>query len=605
MVNSQLIYSVKELFTSYLSGQYKYYNVPEYQRGYKWTTQQVEQLLNDINRFSNNGNDARFYCVQNITLVEKDTFYNVVDGQQRLTTLLVLLSYLDETKMVENKLNYSVRPDTDCFIKNFIIKPNISTDNWDAFLETNANNDYDHQDIFYLFSTYNSIKCWITNNNIDIDNFKNKLLNNVKLIVNKPNTNNEQELFMNLNTGKVSLDGADLVRAFLITNVAKEELDNTSLEDTKSIVRINERRVRIGLELDEISAWWNQPSIREYFNFLNKISVPDNETISFDSEIYPIDLLYKLYVAKDEKKEVRLQNFENQRYIKLYKELISLHRITKDWFQDYEIYHYVKYILSQTNTTFDTIWNDWQKTKSRREFIEILKQRCKAVIEEFVDEIDDLNEDWYANEDSKLYKVLIMSDIIQIIESQQSENKLPFLPADYFRPKKEDIEHIFPQTPIGTRNGQDQSNLTTYINLLNELIDKYNQDKEEGNKIQKIEIPENWSDNFTIETCQKSINSNADRLIHRNSIGNLVLLNEKINRAYGNDFYTKKRIEIIRNPKRKFIRPHTLNPFIKGFLSAPDNLEIWTDKDIKDNAECIKQLVKVFFNIKEKKDEQA
>lgn len=604
MANSQLIYSVKELFTSYLNGKYKYYNVPEYQRGYKWTTQQVEQLLNDINRFNKNGNDDRFYCIQNITLVEKETFYNVVDGQQRLTTLLVLLSYLGENKIVENKLNYSVRPDTDFFIKNFIIKPNISTDNWGVFLEDSADKDYDHQDIFYLFSTYNSIKSWIVSNNIDVDNFKNKLLDNVNLIVNKPNTNNEQELFMNLNTGKVSLDGADLVRALLITNVAKEELDNTYLEDTKSIVRINERRVRIGLELDEISAWWNQSNVREYFNFLNKIYVPDNETISFNSEIYPIDLLYKLYVAKDGKKEVRLQNFENQRYVKLYKELISLHRITKDWFQDYEIYHCVKYILSQTNTTFATIWNDWQKTKSRREFIEKLKDSCKTIIEKYVDEIDDLNEDWYANDESKLYKVLIMSDIIQIIKSQQSENKLPFLPADYFRPKKEDIEHIFPQTPIGTRNWQNQSDFIAYIDLLNELTDKYNQDEKEGNKIQKIEIPEDWFDNISVEICQKSINSNADKLIHRNSIGNLVLLNEKINRGYGNDFYTKKRIEIIKNPKRKFIRPHTLTPFIKGFLSIPDNLEIWTDKDIKANAECIKQLVKGFFNIKEKKDEQ-
>lgn len=604
MTNSQLIYSVKEIFTNYLKDEYKFYNIPEYQRGYKWTSQQIEQLLDDINLFHKNGNDDHFYCMQNITLVEKETSYNIVDGQQRLTTLLVLLSYLDEMKLVENKLKYSVRPDTDCFIRNSIISKNIFTDNWADFLQTNVGQDYDHQDIFYLFSAYNCIDRWIIRNNIDKNDFKNKLLYNTKFIVNKPNTDNEQELFMNLNTGRVSLDGADLVRALLITNVAKEELEDTALENTKSIVRINERRVRIGLELDEISAWWDQPNVREYFSFLNKISTPNNETIEFNSDIYPVNLLYKLYVAKDGEREIRLQNFENQKYFESYKKIISLHRTVKDWYQDYEIYHFVKYIITQTSTAIATIWNDWKSAKSRQEFIEKLKSKSKAIIETLVDEIDDLNEDWFANEDSKLYKILIMSDVVEIIKSQKSENKMPFLPAEYFRPKKEDIEHIFPQTPIGTKNKQEQSDFIAYIHLLNDLSDGFNQSINEEIRIQKIDIPKHWSDSVNVEACQKNINSNANKLINRNSIGNLVLLNEKINRGYGNDYYTRKRIEIIRNPKKKFIRPHTLRPFIKGFLSTPNDLEIWTNKDIKSNAECIKRQIVDFFNIKETKNEQ-
>ncbi|WP_321479809.1 DUF262 domain-containing protein [uncultured Bacteroides sp.] len=602
MANSQLIYNIKEVFTDYLKEKYKFYNIPEYQRGYKWTPQQVEQLLDDIDRFHQNGNDDRFYCVQNITLVEKDAHYNVVDGQQRLTTLIILLSHLGETRMVENKIKYSVRPDTDYFIKNFIINPNISTDNWDVFLKNNMDKDYDHQDIFYLFSAHNTIRRWITSNKIDTDSFKDKLLYNVRLIVNKPNIDSEQELFMNLNTGKVSLDGADLVRALLITNVAKEELKNADLEDTKSIVRINERRVRIGLELDEISAWWNQPNVREYFNFLSKISVPTNETIDFNSDIYPIDLLYKLHVAKDGKKQIRLRDFENSEYIELYKKITSLHRTIKDWYQDYEIYHFVKYIVTQTSTTIATIWDDWKNTTSRQGFIEKLKDKSKLIIDAFVDEIDDFNEDWFANEDSRLYKILIMSDIIKIIESQHSENKIPFLPADYFRPKKEDIEHIFPQTPIGTKNKEEQSDFIAYIGLLNDLSDIYNENKNEENK---IDISMDCSNSVDMETCKENINRYANKLIHRNSIGNLVLLNEKINRGYGNDFYTKKRIEIIRNPKKEFIRPHTLNPFIKGFLSTPSDLEIWTEKDIKANAKYIKEQLKVFFNIKEVNHEQV
>ena len=612
MANSQLIYSVKEIFTDYLSGEYKYYNIPEYQRGYKWTIQQIKQLLDDIDRFQQHGNDDRFYCVQNITLVEKKTennnlsYYNVVDGQQRLTTLIVLLSYLGETKMIEGKLNYSVRPDTDYFIRNFIIKPNITKDNWTGFLETNTDQDYDHQDIYYLFSAYKCISHWMQDRNIDKENFKGKLLNNVKLIINKPYTDNEQELFMNLNTGRVSLDGADLVRALLITNVAKEELENTTLEDTKSIVKINERRVRIGLELDEISAWWNQPNVSKYFDFLDKISAPGSETIEFDSEKHPIDLLYKLYVVTEGKKDIRLQYFENQKYIELYKRLITLHRTIKDWYQDCEIYHYVKYILTQsTKNTFTTIWSDWTRTKSRQCFVDELKDKSREIIETFIDEIDKLNADWYANEDERLYKILIMSDIVQIIKSHKYEDRMSFLPADYFKPRVEDIEHIFPQTPIGAKNNKVQSDFKAYIEVLNNLSDKYNETADEANKIAAIVAPANWADAASVEFCQNKINSNANKLIHRNSIGNLVLLNEKINRGYGNDFYTRKRIEIVKNPRRKFIRPHTLRPFIKGYLQEPDALEVWTDGDIRANAEYLKQQIKDFFNLKEAQNEQA
>jgi hypothetical protein len=608
-MEGKLIYSVKEIFTDYLNGKYPYYNIPEYQRGYKWDTQQIEQLLKDIDNFKPNGNVDKFYCIQNITIVEKEkngkSFYNVVDGQQRLTTLVVLLSYLNESETIKNKLKYSVRTDTDNFIKLFILNNSIVIDNWKDFLtcdkKTTEISDYNHQDIFYLFSAYNTVKRWFENKDKRI--FKEKLLNNVKLIVNKPDIDNEQELFMNLNTGKVSLDGADLVRALLITNVATEELKDDNLTDTKSIVRINERRVRIGLELDEISAWWNQPNVRDYFSFLNKMTVPDSETIDFNSGQYPIDLLYKLYLAKDSRKEICLQDFENQEYVKLYKKLISLHRTIKDWYQDCEIYHFVKYVITQSDTAFSTVWKDWTESKSRTKFVEKLTEKSKNIIQNFVSEIDNLDEDWFVNENNKLYKTLIISDIIQIVKSQKSENKLPFLPADYFRPKKEDIEHIFPQTPIGAKNIQ-ETDFKTYIGMLNNLTDEYNADKEEDKKITEITVPSDWNDSTVITIRQNEINSNANKLIHRNSIGNLVLLNEKINRGYGNDFYTKKRIEIVKNPKGKFIRPHTLNPFIKGFLIVPSDLEIWTDKDIKANAEYIKKQITEFFNLKEENNEQ-
>lgn len=84
----ELIYSVRQIFGKYLpSKECSFYNIPEYQRGYKWTAANVIQLLEDLKNFKKTDND-QFYCIQNITITkqkhEDSWCMNVIDGQQRL-----------------------------------------------------------------------------------------------------------------------------------------------------------------------------------------------------------------------------------------------------------------------------------------------------------------------------------------------------------------------------------------------------------------------------------------------------------------------------------------------------------------------------------------
>ena len=596
----QLIFSVKEIFTKYLDD--KYFNIPEYQRGYKWDKQQIERLLHDIDKFKTNNNADKFYCLQNITIVENEgkNCFNVVDGQQRLTTLLVLLSYFDNYEIVKGKLNYSVRPVTHSFITDYILTAKIKEyQNWDSIkvIKYRDNDDFDHQDIYYLFSAYNIIKAWFAEHSIDEDEFEDKLINNVKLIVNKPYIDNEQELFMNLNTGKVSLDGADLVRALLVTNVAKEELENNNLEDTKSIVRINERRVRIGLELDEISAWWNQPNVRTYFSFLDKIKGKEvkDEYVDFNTSIHPINLLYKLYCLIEEgvkdKSKIRLQYFENKEsYITLYKKIIFLHRTIKDWYQDCEIYHFVKYLTTHTDEGLDKIWNLWRNAEDRESFTKTIKNRVKESIEhENIEAITNLKVNWFDNED--LYKILIVLDMIQIIKSQKENNKLSFLEPQYFKPLEEDREHIFPQTPISQK---DIDKPTTELKI---KVEKYVEILKTVNIDIDIDITSvNWDDQQDLLALKNEISGKMLNIIDINSIGNLCLLHKTPNRSYGNELYSTKRFVIVQNTKDgEHIRPHTLNCFDKGFAQETNELDKWTNEDIKENATYIKNQITEFF----------
>lgn len=66
--------------------------IPRYQRGYRWKSRQVSQLIDDIDSFSPT-ESTPFYFLQALAVAEdiENNRVNVVDGQQRLTTLNLIL----------------------------------------------------------------------------------------------------------------------------------------------------------------------------------------------------------------------------------------------------------------------------------------------------------------------------------------------------------------------------------------------------------------------------------------------------------------------------------------------------------------------------------
>ena len=78
------------------------YQIPAYQRPYKWHKSHVIQLLDDL--YENIYIDKRKYRVGTLIIHDKDNTHNIVDGQQRLTTLSLILYYLGEkAKLLQNQ----------------------------------------------------------------------------------------------------------------------------------------------------------------------------------------------------------------------------------------------------------------------------------------------------------------------------------------------------------------------------------------------------------------------------------------------------------------------------------------------------------------------
>jgi len=97
--------------------------IPDYQRGYRWTKEQVNLLLEDLNDFFTNNDNEAYYLLQPVIVkkrnikdenkncgkveVSDESYYEVVDGQQRLTTLYLILKYLGENKFYS--IEYATR----------------------------------------------------------------------------------------------------------------------------------------------------------------------------------------------------------------------------------------------------------------------------------------------------------------------------------------------------------------------------------------------------------------------------------------------------------------------------------------------------------------
>ncbi len=172
--------------------------IPHYQRGYRWTKQQVEDLLNDIDAFNPKEipgipDEKTFYCLQPVVLKKcndeiklqnelKGNWYEVIDGQQRLTTIYLIIHYANEMwtgkkKTPEIALSYETREESVEVLKNI----KVETDNT-VFINKK------YIDYYHITSAYSTIHEWVQNYQIikdkpfDEDDFKKKFKTNAKII---------------------------------------------------------------------------------------------------------------------------------------------------------------------------------------------------------------------------------------------------------------------------------------------------------------------------------------------------------------------------------------------------------------------------------------
>lgn len=92
--------NLKDIYVDQIAGDFF---IPSYQRGYRWTKAEVVRLLEDVygiilnkieNEKNNNNNKSTQYCLQPIVVKKTENGIDVIDGQQRLTTLYLIYKYI-------------------------------------------------------------------------------------------------------------------------------------------------------------------------------------------------------------------------------------------------------------------------------------------------------------------------------------------------------------------------------------------------------------------------------------------------------------------------------------------------------------------------------
>ena len=612
----KLIYNVRQIFGEYLTSQgCSFYNIPEYQRGYKWTAANVIQLLEDLKNFKKSDND-QFYCIQNITITKqkhKDSWcMNVIDGQQRLTTLFILLSYLQRNmkdKIISpsaNILKYSIRESSDKFLCDSILTGII----WDNAIDTKAAHTKDQ---FYIMAVADAIQDWFRKNELETKT----VLDDLVLIVNEVRPGDEETVFASLNGGKVDLDGADLVRAILITRAAKqkypsiisrEQLHQIANDDIdlnidisiSSRGKINEFRVKLGVEIDEMNKWWAQNKVKEYFEQLLPNKISKNKAFKYSQ--YPIDLLYyafyEAYKTKlsnsNEGESLDLRVFENgidlngqsgDDHLEFYTAVREFHLTMMDWYNHDEIYNLIGYLMYNfkgSKNSFELLWNIWQESESKDDFIfrlkELIKEQIaipfynndtkddentlKNALDELRSSILNLQYDWYNNDFT--LKFLPLVDILPIEKDVKTQTKVilsRITDPKYFRCNGEDKEHVRSQKRI---------------------IDESLPEDQKASMIEENKVG-------------------------LNSIGNIVLLVLGVNRSYGNDPHNEKMDRIISEflINDWYIRPHTFNVFTSKIKSIDENGEntqdmYWSNEDMVRTVQDIEKRLVKYLNIAEK-----
>jgi len=606
-MKNEFIYSLKEIFTSVLAdANLERYYIGPYQRGYKWASvnyyDQVPQLLIDI--YEAMQHEIGEYYLQYITVFEDvgEKAYEVIDGQQRLTTLALIYGRLhakDENipNLGADKLKYA-REGCERLLSDLENLSEVKKE------------DCDTQDKYYIAGAVRCIDRFIEllKNHEKLSDFAKYLSGNVKLILNRENsTVTPEEVFVNLNGNSVALTNAYLIKGLLLTkNVRRSD----HLGRPYDYAHLTEQRRTNGRLWDEIQNWVERPEVAHFF-FGRSIREAKRGMEAL------LQLTYMAYQSEKVEKNTDelLQSFKEllsgpgtdekqadsgYRLFNQFNEVVTNETAGARWMD--RLLHAYKRLRSlyEAPRTYNLLGyvlfgqNDRQgKAESRLDFLKQLLDKgeskiIKMLSREALNVLPDTSHEKLSYDDKKLTPLLLAFNAFP--ESAAEGYKFDFPTYDYCQWS---YEHIRPQNPKDKLEIPEECRTQIHQMAKEKLPDKDDAEKEQKEKVlHRIDTGKSLSTDSL-----PFLYSDLDD-VALNSMGNMALLPKETNSALNNAPFVVKRMRIAQALRKgSFVPPHTAAVFTKSLLMPPGSkqfstsLYAWDANDVAAHCEWMEHRV--------------
>lgn len=557
----------------------KVFIIPNYQRGYKWSVKYdnkesaVEKLMADlINAF--NKNKEQQYFLQGVTVTEDGDRIILIDGQQRTTTLYLLLSRLKKDLIQKINLNYDIREKSKEYIHNLKKES--------PYYKLVKDEDF-NQDIEYFIKAIEQIDAKLeefNNNKTELNDFCQFLLSKVTILYIVIDANKATKTFTMMNGSKATMLQEELVKAEMLRRVSLPDIvekqvstsEDDNLIDIKEIIakdwETNALRSRYAREWDKWLYWWNSNNVKSFFGTEK-----------------PMGLLLDLYLYnKDIKnKSFDFENFrslliekginEKQRTKNVFKELRDLQKSFEDIYNVPQIHNYLKmsFLCSKDIKDKFEIINYFIKQKNDIKKLEdYSKWRLVDATHRQITKSNELNDDEDRKEDKAKKALELLSQkfvygynndlaLKQLLRlNVEEDNKLNNgrgRKFDFSIYGDKSLEHIHPKSKAYHKENIEKDGIIEVVY------------KDGNDKI----IPTNKLDNVELLNRDEMEDDYSEH-----SIGNLLLLAKNDNSKFNDkSFNDKKKIYFDINEEFKSRNLlHTISVF------AESN---WTKDEIKQN----------------------
>lgn len=551
--------------------------IPSYQRGYRWGKDEVVRLLEDIY-----SNGEKNYCLQPIVVKQSDKSYELIDGQQRLTTLYLIYKYMNISTGFFDPPKFSIVYET--------------REKSEEFLKTiDENRKNDNIDFFFLYQAYENIKSWFEDSHkkkSTMTNFNKFLDEYIKVIWYEVDDDQDSiELFTRLNIGKIPLTNAELVKSMFLCRKETEGENQTLLA--------RERQEEIALQWDNIEKELHNDNF--WFFLTNYSDQKDYQT--------RIDLVLDMMAQKptsSKEKYFTFFKFDQMRKEKdlkiIWSDIQNTFLCLKDWYENHDLYHKIGYLITAKVPIGEIYKESIGKTKT--DFNNFLGKRICESIQIGVDNnYGDISYE-NPNDYKKISRLLLLYNVESVHQSSGNAQWFPFKNFKYGKENKDkkikwSLEHIHAQQSEGLKTKEQWKE---WLKLHIPSVQSLNDFKELVNRM-KTAIENEKLSNTEFATLQKEVQevlSEKGNTEYLHSISNLALLNTRDNAALNNSTFDVKRNKIIEMDKSgAYIPLCTKKVFLKYYTPSSENqLHFWGEADRKAYVEDINQVLKDYLGQK-------